>query len=179
MPTATLPAMSQDRRNNGAVVTVAVDGSSRGNPGQAGWAWVIDADRWQCGSLGVATSIVAELSAAHRAITAAPTAVPLLVLTDSQFVLNVATKWARSWARNGWVTRDGRPVANKELVQQLWSAIGAREARTDFRWVRGHAGHPLNEAADRLATKASAHGQRATSSQVAGPGWATMSGGAA
>lgn len=155
-------------------VTVGTDGSSRGNPGPAGWAWVVDGESWQCGSLLSATSIVAELTAAHRALLAVPAGVPVVVLSDSQFVVNVAAKWARGWSRRGWVTKEGKPIANRGLVQELWETISGRPGATRFEWVRGHNGHPLNEAADRLATRASRqceHNGRRAGREVAGPGW--------
>lgn len=154
-------------------VTIATDGSSRGNPGQAGWAWVASSDRWQCGSIGVATSIVAELTAAHRALIAVPPQQSVRLLCDSEFVVNVGSKWARNWSRRGWTTKEGKPVANLEVVQAFWATIQGRTAPTKFQWVRGHSGHPLNEAADTLATQASAHGHRqGGAARVAGPGWA-------
>ncbi|MDN5895400.1 MAG: ribonuclease HI, partial [Nocardioides sp.] len=151
-------------------LTVATDGSSRGNPGPAGWAWVVSPDRWQAGSIPDATSIVAELTAIYRLLLTAPTGVPLQILTDSEFAVNVCTKWAASWRRSGWRKRDGEPVANRVLVAALDEALRARSARTDVEWVRAHNGHPLNEAADRLATgvNAAAVGQPA---QITGPGW--------
>lgn len=151
-------------------ITVATDGSSRGNPGPAGWAWVESADRWQAGSLPEATSIVAELTAIYRLVLAAPPTVPLLVLSDSEFAVNVCMKWAAGWKRAGWRKRDGEPVANRALVQALHEAIKERPGKVEVQWVRGHNGHPLNEAADRLATGVAvkAAGRDA---KIAGPGW--------
>lgn len=160
------------------VVIVATDGSSRGNPGAAGWAWVVSETRWECGSLTHATSIVAELTAAYRALVAIPDDVPVKMLCDSEFVVNVAMKWAAGWARRGWTTKDGKPIANKELVQALHATKTNRTGATHLSWVKGHNGHALNEAADRLAGRASAHAAktgRGADNMLAGPGWPSVS----
>lgn len=152
------------------LITVATDGSSRGNPGPAGWAWVESPDRWQAGSLPEASSIVAELTAIYRLLLTAPVTVPLRVLSDSQFAVNVCTSWRTTWRRNGWRKRDGTPVANRPLVAALDETLSARCATTQVEWVRAHNGHRLNEAADRLATgiNQAAVGRGA---QITGPGW--------
>lgn len=154
------------------VVTAATDGSSRGNPGPSGWAWVVGPHRWQAGSLPEATSIVAELTAIYRLLLAAPPEVPLLVLSDSQFAVNVCMKWAKAWRRNGWRKRDGEPVANRALVEAIDEVIRSRTGRLEVRWVRGHDGHRMNEAADRLATGVAQAGS-GQAAQLTGPGWAT------
>lgn len=151
-------------------LVVATDGSSRGNPGRSGWAWVVNKHSWQCGSIPKATSIVAELTAVHRALRSVPSERDVVVLTDSEFCRDVVERYARGWERAGWRRRDGQPPANLELVQALWATVQGRSGATRLEWVRGHNGHPLNEVADRLATQAAdAGGGRAL---VNGPGWA-------
>lgn len=76
----------------------------------------------------------------------------LTILCDSQYVINSVTQWMPGWKRRGWRKADGKPVLNRELLERLDSAIQGREVR--FEWVKGHAGHPLNEAADELARAA-------------------------
>src|SRR5690606_34253731 len=126
-------------------------GSALGNPGPAGWAWVIDDEQWRAGGWQRATNNQGELMAvidllhatAHRADE------PLLVLCDSQYVINAVTQWMPGWKRRGWRKADGKPVLNRELLETLDAALVGREVR--FEWVRGHTGHPLNEAADARA----------------------------
>lgn len=132
---------------------------------------MVDSDRWEAGSLPEATSIVAELTAIYRLLLAAPPQVPLLVLSDSEFAVNVCMKWAKAWKRNGWRKRDGEPVANKALVAALEEVLRTRKAKVEVEWVRGHSGHPLNEAADRLATGVNAAASKAAAPKVTGPGW--------
>lgn len=74
---------------------------------------------------------------------------PLHILCDSQYVINSVTQWMPGWKRRGWKKGDGKPVLNVDLMQQLDAALRGRQVT--FEWVKGHAGHPLNEAADRLA----------------------------
>ena len=94
----------------------------------------------------------------------------LLVLCDSQYVINSVTKWMPGWKAKGWRKGDGKPVMNLELLQEIDAAIVGRRYR--FEWVKGHADHPLNEAADlRARTAAEAFQRRAV--VPTGPGWPT------
>ncbi len=93
---------------------------------------------------------------------------PLHILCDSQYVINSVTKWMPGWKRKGWRKSDGKPVLNLELLREIDDALVGR--KYTFEWVRGHAGHDLNEAADdRARDAATAHqGKRAPN---AGPGF--------
>jgi ribonuclease HI len=84
----------------------------------------------------------------------------LLILCDSQYAINCISQWMPGWKRRGWRKADGKPVLNVELLRELDEAIQGRRFR--FEWVKGHAGHPLNEAADvRARAVATAYQQRA------------------
>jgi ribonuclease HI len=72
--------------------------------------------------------------------------------TDSQYLRDGITKWIHGWKRNGWRTADKKPVKNAELWQRLDSALA--QHKISWHWVRGHAGHDLNERADELARSA-------------------------
>lgn len=157
-----------------AELIIGTDGSSRGNPGPAGWAWVVNKHAYQCGSIPRATSNVAEMTAVHRALLSVPDHVDVVVLTDSELTGNTLMKWAKGWRRAGWVKRDGSPVKNRELIEQVLDVIESRPGKVTLEWVRGHAGHPLNEAADRLATQAADRGRG--QHLVNGPGWVDTSG---
>lgn len=134
-------------------IVAAADGSSLGNPGPAGWAWVIDADNWAAGGWPSGTNNKGELTAVLDLLQkTAHVTEPLHVVCDSQYVINSITKWMPGWKRKGWKKADGKPVQNVELMQQLDRAMSGR--KVTFEWVRGHAGHELNEQADQLARAA-------------------------
>ena len=135
-------------------LTAAADGSALGNPGPAGWAWVIDGEQWRAGGWPRATNNQGELMAVLDLLhaTADRAEEPLRVLCDSQYVINSVTQWMPGWKRRGWRKAHGKPVLNRELLEQLDKALAGRDVR--FEWVKGHAGHPLNEAADQRARAA-------------------------
>lgn len=134
-------------------ITAAADGSALGNPGPAGWAWVIDDTQWRAGGWPRATNNQGELMAVLDLLHAtAASGEPLRVFCDSQYVINSVTQWMPGWKRRGWRKADGKPVLNRELLEQLDRALQGRDVK--FEWVRGHTGHPLNEAADTRARAA-------------------------
>lgn len=137
---------------------IATDGACSGNPGPGGWAWV-DEIMGESGSGGAkrTTNNIMELTAMLEALRHADPKRTLLLRADSQYVINVVTKWAPGWRRKGWKKADGKPVANQELVAKLLEAYEAREAKTRIDWVRGHDGDAGNEEADRLAVKERDH----------------------
>ena len=133
-------------------VTIFTDGACSGNPGPGGWAAILSAagrTREMNGGEAHTTNNRMELMAAISALEALtrPSAVELH--TDSQYVRNGVTQWLAGWKRNGWKTADKKPVKNVDLWQRLDEA--AARHSIDWRWVKGHAGHPLNERADELA----------------------------
>lgn len=155
------------------MLTVGVDGSALGNPGPAGWAWYIDDSNWQAGGWENSTNNRGELSAIIKILEATKhTNFDLSILADSQYAINSITKWMPGWKRKGWKKSDGKPVNNQDLMIQLdelmTAAKGAGRTIT-FEWVRGHAGHPLNEAADTRAN-AAAKAFQAGKAVDAGPG---------
>ena len=156
-------------RHNGAVIVAAADGSSLSNPGPAGWAWCVDGDRWAAGGWKHATNNKAELMAVLDLLRQTRDAGDdLLVLCDSQYVINALTKWMPGWKRKGWKKADGKPVLNVDLLAELDRELAGR--RVTFEWVKGHAGHDLNEAADARARAAATAYQQGTAVD-AGPGF--------
>ncbi|GAB3128223.1 RNase H family protein [Glaciibacter psychrotolerans] len=150
-------------------ITAAADGSALGNPGPAGWAWYVDDSCWAAGGWKHATNNQGELKAVLELFRAtAHVDEDLLVLCDSQYVINSVTKWMPGWKRKGWRKADGKPVLNLELLQEIDEALVGRRYR--FEWVKGHANHPLNEAADERARAVSEAYQR-SSAIPEGPGW--------
>ncbi|GAA1792496.1 RNase H family protein [Agromyces lapidis] len=152
------------------MIIAAADGSALGNPGPAGWAWYVDDRTWAAGGWKHATNNQGELKAVLELFRAtAHLDDELLVQCDSQYVINSVTKWMPGWKRKGWRKADGKPVMNVELLQELDEALAGRRYR--FEWVKGHVGHPLNEAADSRA-RAVAEAYRSGLPIPSGPGWA-------
>jgi ribonuclease HI len=150
-------------------ITAAADGSALGNPGPAGWAWYIDDDRWAAGGWKHGTNNMGELKAVLELFRATEDVDDdLLILCDSQYVINSVTKWMPGWKRKGWRKGDGKPVMNLDLLQEIDEAISGRRYR--FEWVKGHVGHVLNEAADSRARAAAEAYQRGAEVPT-GPGF--------
>ncbi|GIU55456.1 ribonuclease H [Arthrobacter sp. NicSoilC12] len=162
----------QDRS---VTITAAADGSALGNPGPAGWAWYVNDDCWRAGGWPHGTNNQGELMAVldlFRATAHMP-GEDLLILCDSQYVINAVTKWMPGWKRKGWRKADGKPVLNVDLLKDIDQALVGR--KYTFEWVRGHAGHELNEAADvRARAAATAYQQGVAVRQ--GPGFGTPEG---
>lgn len=151
-------------------ITAAADGSALGNPGPAGWAWYIDEETWHAGGWPHGTNNQGELMAVLDLFrsTAALGQEPLRILCDSQYVINCVTKWMPGWKRRGWKKADGKPVLNVDLLSQIDAELAGRNYT--FEWVKGHAGHPLNEAADTKA-RAVALAYQSGRAPVEGPGF--------
>ena len=140
--------------NSTQEIIAAADGSALGNPGPAGWAWYIDDDQWASGGWAHGTNNMGELKAVldlFEATASRPEA-KLRVYCDSQYVINSLTKWMPGWKKKGWKKSDGKPVLNRDLLEALDRALTGRDY--EFIWVKGHAGHELNEKADSLANGA-------------------------
>ena len=132
-------------------VVVYTDGACLGNPGPGGWAWIISKDRYGSGGVGETTNNRMELMAAREAIREVGS--PMVIVTDSRYLSDCFEKnWWKKWVANGWRTSDKKSVKNKDLWQPIIEAY--QSGLVEFRWVRGHAGNPGNEAADRLASLA-------------------------
>ena len=155
-------------------ITAAVDGSSLGNPGPAGWAWVVSADCWDAGGWPSGTNNLGELNAVLELLNATAQAglagEDLHILADSQYAINVISKWSPGWKKRGWVKADKKPIKNLELIQEIDRAMQGRTVT--FEWVKGHAGHPLNERADDAA-RSCAEAYRDGRAIPRGPGFVT------
>ena len=150
-------------------ITAAADGSSLGNPGPAGWAWYVDEDTWDAGGWPKGTNNLGELTAILRLLEAtAQTGEELHILADSQYAINVVSKWRLGWKKRGWTKADKKPIKNLELIQEIDRAMKGRHVT--FEWVKGHAGHRMNERADDLA-RACAEAYQAGRTPKPGPGF--------
>ena len=135
-------------------VLIYTDGASRGNPGPGGWGAILISgkhERELCGGEPATTNNRMELMAAIQALEALNKPCKVELHTDSTYVKNGVTQWIHGWKARGWKTADKSPVKNEDL----WKRIDQARARheVDWRWVKGHAGHELNERADVLANK--------------------------
>jgi len=155
-------------------IIAAADGSALGNPGPAGWGWYVDDTCWAAGGWARATNNLAELTAVLDLLRqTAHVGEDLLVYCDSTYVINSLTRWMPAWKRRGWRKRDGKAVLNIETMKALDEAMAGRKVRLE--WVKGHSGHVLNEAADRLAN-AAATSWKSRSTPAPGPGFAGSAG---
>lgn len=152
-------------------ITAAVDGSALHNPGPAGWCWYIDDSCWAAGGWREGTNNRGELTALAELLrdTAHIPDEPLFVLCDSQYVINSVTKWMPGWKRKGWKKRDGKPVLNVDILQDIDQLLVGRNIHLE--WVKGHSGHDMNEAADQRARAAATAYQKGTAVPE-GPGFA-------
>ena len=136
-------------------VKIASDGACKGNPGPGGWGALIRSgtnEKHVSGGDAQTTNNRMELTAAIRALQALKRPCHVTLVTDSTYVMDGITKWVSGWQANGWRTAAKKPVKNVELWQELIEAI--KPHRIDWTWVKGHAGDPDNETADRLASEA-------------------------
>jgi ribonuclease HI len=134
------------------VVVIHTDGACSGNPGPGGWGAILD---WNGrrkeikGGEPATTNNRMELMAAIMALESLKRPCRIRLVTDSAYVKDGLTKWLPGWKRNGWKTKDKKSVKNAELWTRLDAAAGRHDI--EWRWVKGHSGHPENERADELA----------------------------
>ena len=133
-------------------VTIHTDGACSGNPGPGGYGAILqwgDHTREIKGGEPHTTNNRMELMAAIAALESLKRECVVDLHTDSQYLRNGIMTWIKGWKRNGWKTADKKPVKNIDLWQRLDAALAHQTVH--WHWVRGHAGHDLNERADELA----------------------------
>jgi ribonuclease HI len=136
-------------------VEIFTDGACSGNPGPGGWGAIMrfgEVEKELSGGEALTTNNRMELMAAISGLEALKRACSVIVHTDSQYLRDGVMKWLAGWKRNGWKTADKKQVKNQDLWMRLDEAIKRHDI--DWRWVKGHAGHPENERADELARMA-------------------------
>jgi len=135
-------------------VELYTDGACKGNPGPGGWGALLrfqEAERELYGGEPDTTNNRMELTAVIEGLETLKRPCGVRIVTDSQYVKQGITQWIARWRRNGWRTASKQPVKNRDLWERLDAAL--QRHRVEWQWVRGHAGHPENERADRLANK--------------------------
>ncbi len=137
------------------LVEIWTDGGCKPNPGPGGWGAIPrfrGVEKELSGAEPKTTNNRMELTAAAMALEALTRPCRVVLHTDSEYLKNGITRWHAGWVRRNWRNAAGDPVANVDLWRRLLDAAAAHQI--EWRWVRSHSGHPLNERADRLATKA-------------------------
>jgi ribonuclease HI len=135
-------------------IEIFSDGACRGNPGPGGWGALLRAngvEKELWGGEAGTTNNRMELTAVIRALEALKRPSRVRLYTDSQYVQKGISAWIHGWKRNGWRTADRKPVKNADLWRELDEL--AQKHKIEWHWVKGHAGHPENERADKLANR--------------------------
>ena len=133
-------------------VEIHTDGACSGNPGPGGWGAILDWNgkrRELSGGEPLTTNNRMELMAAIAALETLKRPMRVVLFTDSQYLRQGITEWIDGWRARGWRTADKKPVKNQDLWERLDAA--RKQHRVDWRWLKGHAGHEMNERADELA----------------------------
>lgn len=139
---------------NADIIHIYSDGACKGNPGAGGWGALLVSGGHRkeiSGGEANTTNNRMEMTAVIRALESLKRPSTVEVHTDSQYVQKGISEWMAGWKRRNWRTADGKPVKNQDLWLQL-DALSQLH-RIEWKWVRGHAGHPENERADALANQ--------------------------
>jgi len=140
---------------------IFTDGSSRGNPGPGGWASILissDTVRELGGREAHTTNNRMEMTAALRGLESAASNIKskeITVITDSAYLLNGITKWIHGWKQKNWIGSQKQEIVNRDLWERLSDVIDAIiDKGVDVQWkiIKGHSGHSLNERCDKIAT---------------------------
>jgi ribonuclease HI len=138
-----------------SIVEIHTDGACRGNPGPGGWAALLrigENERMISGSEALTTNNRMELRAAIEGLAALKRRCRVTLTTDSQYVRTGVTEWLPRWKANGWRTAAKKPVKNADLWMKLDEVASLHDI--EWKWVRGHSGHPDNERVDAEANRA-------------------------
>ena len=139
---------------SGLRVEIYTDGACKGNPGPGGWGALLkygEHSKELFGGEANTTNNRMELQAAISALEALTRPSQVIIHTDSQYLRQGILDWIHNWKRKGWKTSANKPVKNADLWQQLDALVAKHQV--EWRWVKGHSGHPGNEKADALANK--------------------------
>jgi len=153
-----VPPPSPSSTARSVAVVVYTDGACQGNPGPGGWAWATapGGDQWASGAEAHTTNQQMEVQAVLEALRHFAVG-PVEVVSDSTYVVNCfRDRWWEGWLQRGWKNSKKEPVANQDRWRPLIDLYRARAYEITFRWVKGHAGDPMNDLVDRLAVDAAA-----------------------
>ncbi|MDA7882088.1 ribonuclease HI [Akkermansiaceae bacterium] len=137
-------------------IVVYTDGGARGNPGPGGYGAILTFGKHRRelnGAYDHTTNNRMELMAVISALESLNEPCEVLLHSDSKYVIDALTKnWLKGWKRKGWIKSDKKPVLNQDLWRRL-DAVASQHEMT-WKWVKGHAGNPLNERCDELVHEA-------------------------
>ena len=145
--------MPQELSQN--TVYIYTDGCCKGNPGPGAYGCILkykDKIKELKGGEKITTNNKMELTAAIMALSALRIPSRVVLTTDSQYLHNGMTKWVHGWIKRDWMTKDKKPVKNKELWKKLLQL--SQKHGVTWKWIKGHNGHPENERCDELANEA-------------------------
>jgi|TARA_B110000003_G_scaffold271701_1_gene306305 ribonuclease HI len=137
------------------IIKVYTDGACKGNPGVGGWGAYLKTENYHEELNGFSkntTNNRMELTAVIEVLSAIGENIGIIITTDSQYVKNGINQWIFNWKKNGWKTASKQPVKNKDLWMKLDELVQNNDI--EWKWVKGHSGHPGNEKADQLANEA-------------------------
>lgn len=144
--------------NTAGKILIFTDGACSGNPGPGGWGSIVSLPDGRVAELGggnkETTNNRMEMVAAIRAIASLdpPPAFPIVLYTDSVYLIRGITQWIWGWRSRGWKNSEGKDVANRDLWEELLRQLGrVKPATIEWKYVRGHSGHPGNERCDQIA----------------------------
>ena len=140
--------------NSNKIINIYTDGACKGNPGPGGWGALLEYEGYTKEIKGfspLTTNNIMELKAVIEALKIIKYSSKIIIMTDSKYVKNGISDWINNWKAKGWKTANKKPVKNKELWQELDNLSSNHEI--EWKWVKGHAGHPGNEKADQLANE--------------------------
>lgn len=132
------------------------DGACKGNPGPGGWGVLLTwggTEKEMFGGELTTTNNRMEMMAVIEGLSALKQPCSITLYIDSQYVLKGMTEWLKGWKARGWMTASKEPVKNVDLWQRLDTLVNSAGHKIEWRWVKGHAGHPGNERADALANR--------------------------
>ena len=136
-------------------VHIFTDGACKGNPGPGGWGAIMkygDHVKELNGYSSKTTNNIMEITAVIEALKSLTRPCAIILTTDSNYVKDGITQWIHNWKKKGWKTANKKPVKNKECWLQL--DVEVQRHQIEWKWVKGHSGHPENERADELANEA-------------------------
>ena len=138
--------------NNGTI-TIFTDGSSRGNPGPGGWGAIVVSEttaKELGGREDMTTNNRMELLGAIESLSSVDSAKPIVLYSDSQYVIKGMTEWIVGWQKKGWKNSQKKAVLNRDLWERLLEASEGKDIK--WTYVKGHAENPGNNRCDEIAT---------------------------
>ncbi len=142
-------------KGDGNIVEIFTDGACSGNPGPGGYGTILRYGKREkeiSGYFSNTTSNRMELMAAIEGLETLKRPSRIRIFTDSNYVLKGITIWINTWLKRNWLNSQKKPVLNRDLWERL--LILSKPHQIEWRWIKGHEGHPENERCDKLAKQA-------------------------